>query len=181
MGRAEVSRGLGEQLLATAPGPWAQISPRLTGCSASSCRARFALGGGEDEVLEVEQADHRADVFSLGVIAYRVLTGRPAFTGADAVATLYNAVTAQPARPGDLVDVPLDVERVLALALAKDAARRLASTTMFATVLRDAFRGRLDPRLSADADALLAEQPWGSATELPRRQGARPPAARRPG
>ncbi len=105
--------------------------------------------------------DHRADVFSLAVIAYRALTGRPAFTGHDAATTLYNVVYAQPARPSELANIQPDVERVLALALAKDPVRRLSSASLFAAALRDAANGRLDERLRRDADLLIAEAPWG--------------------
>jgi eukaryotic-like serine/threonine-protein kinase len=105
--------------------------------------------------------DHRADVFSLAVIAYRSLTGRPAFTGPDAATTLYNVVYAQPVRPSELVKLPPDVERVLALALAKDPARRLSSAALFAAAFKDAASDRLDDRLRRDADALIVEAPWG--------------------
>lgn len=109
--------------------------------------------------------DHRADVFSLAVIAYRSLTGRPAFTGPDAATTLYNVVYAQPVRPSELIGMTPDVERVLALGLAKDPARRLSSASLFSAAFRDAVNGRLDERLRRDADALVLEAPWGF--ELP--------------
>lgn len=123
---------------------------------------------GTPSYMSPEQArgldvDHRSDVFSLGVIAYRCLTGRPAFTGPDSVLTVYNVVQVQPARPLDLAPhLGEDVERVLALVLAKDRERRFSSSTMFAAALLDAARGRLDSRMRADADALIAAQPWGS-------------------
>lgn len=121
---------------------------------------------GTPSYMSPEQAragdvDHRADVFALGVVAYRTLTGRPAFTASDSVATLYNVVHVQPARPSELVRVTEDVDRVIALALAKAPERRFSSALMLATALREAARERLDPRLRTDADALLTEHPWG--------------------
>jgi serine/threonine-protein kinase len=116
------------------------------------------------------EVDHRSDVFSLGVIAYRCLTGRPAFTAPDSVLTVYNVVHLQPARPTDVApDLSFDVERALALVLAKDPARRFASATMFAAALADAARDRLDERLRTDADALVVAEPWGFEVGLPRR------------
>lgn len=109
-----------------------------------------------------EPVDHRADVFALGIVTYRVITGRPAFTAPDSAGTLYNVVQVQPVRPGELVRVPEDVERVLAIALAKERGRRFSSSTMFATALREAARQRLDDRLRRDADDIIAEHPWGT-------------------
>jgi serine/threonine-protein kinase len=135
---------------------------------------------GTPSYMSPEQArgsgiDHRADVFALSVVAYRALTGRPAFTAPDSVGTLYNVVHVQPVRPGDLIRIPEDMARVLALGLAKDAKRRLGSALMFSASLREAARGRLDDRLRRDADALLAEHPWGTdATELKSRRSSWP-------
>mgnify|MGYP003379324657 CR=1 FL=1 len=76
---------------------------------------------GTPSYMSPEQArgapvDHRADVFALGIVAYRVLTGKPAFTGPDSASTLYNVAHVQPARPADLAKLGEDVERALALA-----------------------------------------------------------------
>lgn len=107
--------------------------------------------------------DHRADVFALGIVAYRVLTGKPAFTGPDSASTLYNVAHVQPARPSDLAKVGEEsVERALALALAKETDRRFSSSMMFAAALTDAAKSRLDDRIRRDADALLETQPWGA-------------------
>jgi serine/threonine-protein kinase len=130
---------------------------------------------GTPSYMSPEQArgidvDHRSDVFSLGAIAYRCLVGRPAFTAQESVLTLYNVVHVQPARPSDFADLGPDVERVLALALAKDRERRFATASMFAAALSDALRERLDARLRTDADALIAEQPWGSEVGVPSRR-----------
>ncbi len=112
------------------------------------------------------EVDHRADIFALGVNVYRALTGRPAFTGSDMMATLYNVVHVQPVKPSEVVRFGSPAQEsavnlVLALALAKDVERRFSSATLFATALRDAARGQLDQRLRIDAEALLSQQPWG--------------------
>lgn len=117
--------------------------------------------------------DHRADVFGLGVIAYRCLTGRPAFTSTEPMATMSNVVHAQPARPREHVLLHEDVELALAIALAKDRNRRYPSATTFATALGDAARGQLDERLRRDARALLAEHPWGAVASQPRLESRR--------
>jgi serine/threonine-protein kinase len=106
---------------------------------------------------------HRSDVFSLGALAYRALTGRPAFHAADPLSTTYQVVHKMPARPGEIVPkLNPDIDYVLALALAKDAKDRFKSAVSFAAALRDASRGELDDRLRAAAKELLVRNPWGT-------------------
>lgn len=111
--------------------------------------------------------DHRADVFSLGVVAYRLLTGRPAFSAHDALSTMYQVASRQPMRPSSQVRLPADLDHVLALALAKDPDRRFRSASTFAAALRDAARRELDDRFRTDAAALIVEQPWGETVKSP--------------
>ncbi|HEU4726370.1 MAG TPA: protein kinase, partial [Kofleriaceae bacterium] len=66
-----------------------------------------------------EDVDHRADVYSLAAIIYRSVTGHPAFSGKDVPTTLYDVVYRVPTQPSLLAPVPGDVDRVLALGLAK--------------------------------------------------------------
>jgi hypothetical protein len=106
--------------------------------------------------------DRRADVFSLGAVVYRALTGRPAFSGNSNAATVYAAVHNQPIRPGELVDVDPDIEAVLALALAKKPSLRLSSAQAFASAWKSARRHALDPQLRTAASRLLAAHSWGT-------------------
>jgi hypothetical protein len=106
--------------------------------------------------------DARADVFSLACIAYRALTGRPAFAGNDLPQILFDVCFAQPMRPGAFAPLAADVERTLALGLAKEPEDRLDSALGFAAALRAAVTEALPDPLRVRADALLAEAPWGS-------------------
>lgn len=106
--------------------------------------------------------DHRSDVFSLSVLAYRSLTGRPPFHASDPLGTTYQVVHAMPVPPTDLVKIHEDVDLVLAIGLAKDRDDRFRSATSFAAALRDASRGELDERLRAAARDLLRHHPWGT-------------------
>jgi serine/threonine-protein kinase len=108
------------------------------------------------------KVDRRADVFSLGAVVYRALTGRPAFSGTSNAATVYAAVHFQPVRPGELVDVGPDIDAVLALALAKKPGLRLASARDFAETWSAARQGRLNDELRTAASRLLAVHPWGT-------------------
>jgi len=110
-----------------------------------------------------EDVDHRADGYALAAIVYRCLTGHPAFTGKDVPTTLYDVVYKMPTRPSLLAsELGTDVDRVLALGLAKDRNQRFGAATELAEALAAAVDDRLDGKLRARADALIAAHPWGT-------------------
>ena len=109
-----------------------------------------------------EDVDHRADVYSLAAILYRSVTGHPAFTGKDVPTTLYDVVYRVPTQPSLLSTVPADVDRVLALGLAKSAHDRFASAVELAGWFALAIRNELSPEQRRRADDLLAKHPWGT-------------------
>jgi serine/threonine-protein kinase len=106
--------------------------------------------------------DGRSDVFSLGAVAYRVLTGRAPFTG-NPTHVLHAVLSENPARPSALApELSPDVERVLAVALAKRPSDRFPRAGDFARALaRAADEGLTDDERAA-ADALVAERPWSA-------------------
>jgi tRNA A-37 threonylcarbamoyl transferase component Bud32 len=106
-------------------------------------------------------ADARADIFALGAVTYRALTGQPAFPGQD-VQALFDVVYKQPSAPSEIVSsLPRDVDRVLAIALAKKQSDRFARPREFADALRAASHGELADDLRARADALIRDFGWG--------------------
>ncbi|HEY8039857.1 MAG TPA: protein kinase [Polyangiaceae bacterium] len=113
------------------------------------------------EQLRTGSTDARADLFALGAVTYRALTGQPAFSGSD-MKVLFEVVYKQPTAPSDLVpSLPRDVDRVLAIALAKRPEDRFGEALELAEALRAASRAELPPALSARADALTSALPWG--------------------
>ena len=71
------------------------------------------------------ELDERSDIYSLGAVAYFLLTGRPPFDGEDGIAVLIAhardpVVPPVAVRPG----IPEDLERVVLRCLAKDPADR---------------------------------------------------------
>jgi len=114
------------------------------------------------EQAQAKRVDSRADLYALGMIAFRALTGRHAYPAIDTPALLYAVVHEMPPRPSALVDLPADVDRWFALALAKSPDHRFASGAAMAAALDDALAGTLDPALRRRADALVRERAWST-------------------
>ena len=106
--------------------------------------------------------DHRADVYSLAAIVYRSVTGHPAFTGKDVPTTLYDVVYRVPTQPSILAQLPTDVDRVLALGLAKNADDRLATAIEFSMWFSAAVSTGLSYEQKRRADAYIDKHPWGT-------------------
>jgi eukaryotic-like serine/threonine-protein kinase len=107
------------------------------------------------------EVDGKADLYALGVIAYRAITGRPVVAAGDVPAMLYDVVYRMPVRPSALVDVPPVIDLVLAIALAKAPEDRFPSGAAFADALDAAGRNRLPDDVAARARRLIEASPWG--------------------
>jgi serine/threonine-protein kinase len=117
------------------------------------------------EQVRGDEVEARADLFALGAVAYRALTGQPAFGGSE-VQALFDVVYRQPTAPSDVQrGLPKDVDLALAIALAKDPRDRFANGGELAAALRAASLGRLTPALRARALATLRKRPWGSVVQ----------------
>lgn len=70
--------------------------------------------------------DARSDIYSLGCVAYWLLTGQTVFEGATAVATILKHVTEAPMPPSERTEngVPADLEKVILQCLEKDPEKR---------------------------------------------------------
>lgn len=86
-----------------------------------------------------EQADGRvddvgtlSDVYSLGAILYKLLTGRPPFQAATNYETIQQVLNEEPVRPRVLNPaIPKDLETICLKCLEKDPRRRYSSATAF--------------------------------------------------
>jgi serine/threonine protein kinase len=120
------------------------------GIAKSRLDARLTMTGsilGTPYYMAPEQArggavDHRADIYSLGVVCYEMLTGRVPFGGATpAVLHAHVYETAPPLRSLNR-RLPPEVQRVVGRALVKELGKRYRSAGELAAGLEAAARGK---------------------------------------
>ena len=72
-----------------------------------------------------KQVDHRADIFSLGIVLYELTTRTRAFRDSSDLVTLERITSGEVRRPSELVaEYPIELERIVLKALALDPAAR---------------------------------------------------------
>jgi serine/threonine-protein kinase len=82
------------------------------------------------------KVDGRADLYALGAIAYRCVTGRAPFDLDDPAAALHAVLTSEPPRPRAIFrDLPEAFEMVLQRAMAREPAQRYATLEEFDAAL----------------------------------------------
>ncbi|MBI5479404.1 MAG: protein kinase [Deltaproteobacteria bacterium] len=103
--------------------------------------------------------DHRSDIYSLGVMLYRMFCGSEPFTGGTTMEVMLAHMTLPPPPPRQLATLPEELEGVILQCLAKDKAERPESVATLRALLlplldRLAAGGGVAPEKLCDAPAL---------------------------
>jgi len=121
--------------------------------------------------------DGRADLYSVGVLLYEMVTGVLPFAGAGFLDVMWRHVYTEPARPQDAnpnVRIPQALEALILRALHKNPDRRFASARAFAEALEQVEdEGIVCAGPSSGTRAASAEVP-GSTPAEPRAAGGDP-------
>jgi len=125
----------------------------------SSVQTQTGMMMGSPKYMSPEQvigkrADHRCDIFSLGVILYEMLTGASPFTGESVNAVMYQIVNFVPPAPSAINPAaPAALDAIAGRMLAKALEERFQSATEIARGLRECEH-QLRGAPGADAAAL---------------------------
>jgi len=115
------------------------------------------------EQIQGQPLDRRSDIFSAGIIFYQLLTWRKPFEGTQ-WALAKKIIEDDPVWPSKLVQIPPEIDRVVARALAKQPERRYPSARRFATALQRVLQGKPpedpDETLPDPSTAQVSEAEW---------------------
>jgi serine/threonine-protein kinase len=109
--------------------------------------------------------DGRSDLYSLGITAYEIITGKVPFSGATPQLMLAHLQLPPPPLSSVIADQPPELDLVLARALAKSPDKRYATGAAFVTALREVARSYQIIEATTAGLAFLA-QPESSSGQL---------------
>ena len=127
------------------------------------------------EQAKGENTDNKADIYSVGVVLYEMLTGKVPFEGDNAVSVALMHLQQQPRRPRDIdPNIPIGLEQIAMRAMQKRPRDRYQSASEMLADL-DAFKR--NPRIRFNYNYYVDEQPTRNA---PPAQQPRPQQPRQP-
>lgn len=124
--------------------------------SSSRTMAGMILGSPKymsPEQVVGQEVDGRSDIFSLGVVLYEMLTGKPPFSGDNISAIMFRILNEMPTAPGTLrPELPEAFNYIVAKALAKHPDERYQSAGEMAEDLRSYLDLQVPANFNTHAD-----------------------------
>ena len=125
------------------------------------------------EQLSGKPLDPRTDLFSLGVMAYEMVTGVRPFTGPNLSNVIYQILNQNPVPPRQRnAACPERLERAILKALAKNPGDRYATVREFANDLKEVLASlpRRSPRRGSETTTAMVREELARLSGLPREQ-----------
>ncbi|MEX2665508.1 protein kinase domain-containing protein [Candidatus Uabimicrobium amorphum] len=115
-----------------------------------------------------KKIDHRSDIYSLGMILYRCLTGKTGFAGDSIMKTLMKIMKEDPVAPRQINPrIPENLEKICLKALEKKRENRYQSMHLFARYLRRFLDGgKVNLRLAKKEKAANKTWLWVSISAI---------------
>src|SRR5204862_3987808 len=116
------------------------------------------------EQVQGQKIDSRADLFSVGVVVYQLLTDKRPFDGDNDFSIIHQIIGTDPPAPSTINSrLPTAIDAVVARALAKNRDERFGSARDFAAALQSAIRRAEDVTVIPAANPLKVAEPAGTA------------------
>jgi eukaryotic-like serine/threonine-protein kinase len=93
------------------------------------------------EQIQGQPIDRRTDIFSAGIVFYQFLTGKKPFEGTQ-WALAKKIIQDDPVWPSTLMEIPAELDRVMARALAKAPEHRYQTARAFADAIKRVSEGK---------------------------------------
>ncbi|MDB5750799.1 MAG: protein kinase (serine/threonine-protein kinase)-like protein, partial [Ramlibacter sp.] len=115
------------------------------------------------EQVQGQKIDSRADLFSVGVVLYQLLTDKRPFDGDNDFSIIHQIIGHEPAAPSSINPrLPGALDAVVARALAKSRDQRFATARDFAVALQAAIRRAEDQTVVPPLNPLKKVEVYGS-------------------